>query len=129
VNHPALFRADKAQRLFEFSVPYAQTVVTKSTTQEQRKQVAAELLIRAEQGGYGLLQSQDASGKNGLAALRELLEAQRPEQLAELATTFSFDIPRGRPTRRCSPRRGPPRPSSRRSCRQALLPQPRAPCR
>lgn len=96
VNHPALLRADKAQRLFEFAVPYTQAAVTKSTTPEEKHEVAGELLIRAEQGGYGLLQPRDAQdpfAKNGLAALKEMLEAQTPEQVAERAATHSFDIP------------------------------------
>jgi hypothetical protein len=96
VNHPALLRADKAQRLFEFAVPYTQAAVTKSTTPEEKHEVAGEFLIRAEQGGYGLLQPRDAQdplARNGLAALREMLEAQTPEQVAERAATHRFDIP------------------------------------
>jgi hypothetical protein len=96
VNYPGLLRTDKAQRLFEFAVPYAQAVVTKSETPVEKKEVSAEMLISAEQHGYGLLQPldpQDPSAKNGLAALRELLEKQTPEELAQKATTYSFDIP------------------------------------
>jgi hypothetical protein len=96
VNYPGLLRTDKAQRLFEFAVPYAQAVVTKSETPVEKKEVSAEMLISAEQHGYGLLQPldpQDPAAKNGLAALRELLEKQTPEELAQKATTYSFDIP------------------------------------
>jgi len=86
VNHPALTeRADKAQRLFDFAVPYAQKVVELKATPE----VANQFLQAAQLNGYQELHN---GHKDGVHALKELLNLP-PDKIAETANAMRFDAP------------------------------------
>ncbi|MBK7861410.1 MAG: hypothetical protein IPJ65_22905 [Archangiaceae bacterium] len=78
--------------MFDFVVPYAQALVQLAATPAQQRAVAAQLVLAAEDAGYKQLQRQP-DGKDGLAALAELLRAKTPEEVAKLAQGQKFDAP------------------------------------
>jgi hypothetical protein len=86
VEHPSvLLREDKAQRLFDFAVPYAQKALELKAPPE----VLTQLVKQAELAGFNQLRSGD---KNGTEALRELLKVP-PDKLGEVASAMKFDAP------------------------------------
>jgi hypothetical protein len=86
VNHPALTqRDDKAQRLFDFAVPYAQKVVELKATPE----VMNQFLQAAQANGYQELHN---GQKDGVHALKELLNLPS-DKIAETANAMRFDAP------------------------------------
>jgi hypothetical protein len=89
---PGLLRADKATRMFEFSVPYAQALLQLAQSQGDLKGAAKGLLAEAKKAGFGDLE-QTPSGKNGLESLAALLKAGSPEEAARLANGLKFDAP------------------------------------
>ena len=92
LEHAALLRADKASRLFQFAVPYAQELVENAKSPQELKAAANALLLEAEKAGFKQLERQP-DGADGLKALRELLRAGSAEELARLASRFKFDAP------------------------------------
>jgi len=92
LEHPGLLRADKATRMFEFAVPYAQALLQLAQGQGELGAAARAFLNEAKKAGYGDLQQQPGN-KTGLEALAGLLKAASPEELARLANGLKFDAP------------------------------------
>ena len=85
VEHPQLMREDKAQRLFDFAVPYVQKAAELKATPE----VMNQLVQQAQAQGFAELRTGD---KDGVQALRELTK-EPAEKVADAAGTMKFDAP------------------------------------
>ncbi len=92
LERAGLLRPDKATRLFEFSVPYAQALLQLAQSQPDLNAAAKALLAEAKKAGFGDLQQQPGN-KTGLEALAGLLKAASPEELSRLANGLKFDAP------------------------------------
>lgn len=91
LEHAALLRADKATRLFQFAVPYAQAIAETAQNAQERKAATALMLAEAEKAGFKQLERQP-DGENGLKALKELMRA-GAEDIGRLASHLKFDAP------------------------------------
>jgi hypothetical protein len=85
VEHPQLMREDKAQRLFDFAVPYVQKAAELKATPE----VMNQLVQQAQAQGFAELRTGD---KDGVQALRELTK-EPAGKVADAAGTMKFDAP------------------------------------
>ncbi|MBL8957402.1 MAG: hypothetical protein JNK82_41900 [Myxococcaceae bacterium] len=92
LEHASLLRGDKATRLFEFAVPYAQTLLQLAQSDAELRKAAQALLAEANKAGFAELQ-QEPGNKTGLEALAMLLKAGSPEEAARLAQGLRFDAP------------------------------------
>jgi hypothetical protein len=92
LDHAALLREDKATRLFQFAVPYAQAAVGMSKSPQELKEVMADLLKQAEAAGFRDLHQQPG-GKNGLAVLKDLLALKSPQEIEQHMARLKFDAP------------------------------------
>jgi hypothetical protein len=88
LEHPSLLRSDKATRMFQFAVPYAQAMVNMEGTQAQKLQ----LVIQAEKAGFKQLERQP-DGADGTKVLKELLKAPNADEVNRLANGLKFDAP------------------------------------
>jgi hypothetical protein len=90
VNHPALSRPQKAERLFAFLVPFLSKLVKAS--RDDRAEVAPTLLERARDAGYGQLRDQP-TGRDGVQIAEQLLEAPSTEAVQEQVAHLELDAP------------------------------------
>ncbi|MBK7863750.1 MAG: hypothetical protein IPJ65_35125 [Archangiaceae bacterium] len=92
LERAALMRAEKAQRLFEFIVPYAKQLVASAADPGEQRDLAAKLLAEAEAAGFKQLALQPTL-ENGIRVLRELLKAKSAEELDARVKAMRFDAP------------------------------------
>ena len=92
LEHPLLLRADKATRLFEFAMPYAQALAELQPAAAELRAAAQGLLAEAEKAGFKALERQ-GDGKSGMEALAALLKAATAHDVAHLAKGQRFDAP------------------------------------
>jgi hypothetical protein len=85
VEHPQLQREDKAQRLFDFAVPYVQKAAELKATPE----VMNQLVQTAQAQGFAELRTGE---KDGVQALRELIK-EPVEKMTDVAGAMRFDAP------------------------------------
>lgn len=90
VNHPALSRPEKAERLFSFLMPFVLKLV--KAPREQKEEAAPRLLDHARNAGFAQLQDVP-TGRDGVQVAQQLLQAETPQQAREQREALQLDAP------------------------------------